>query len=203
MNFFLSSPRPQQLRGGHWGVPNTAIPYEKLANTEIRVENGRNTDTAFMIGDAYLTLYPSRVFFLCQACIHKKSTSAFARKREKISNWTVQRSKSQVIGCPTTSQSNCQKLCIHLRLSLKSSKHWPTLDRRGQMKGTATPSRIFFYRIPLARRMKNRIPQGWMIPQYRTLTSKLPKYCLKKSSIPQYRKPPMSPSVRLNSFQES
>ena len=63
MNFFLSSPRPQQLRGGHWGVPNTAIPYEKLANTEIRVENGRNTDTAFMIGDAYLTLYPSRMFF--------------------------------------------------------------------------------------------------------------------------------------------
>ena len=23
------------FRGGHWGVPNTAIPYEKLANTEI------------------------------------------------------------------------------------------------------------------------------------------------------------------------
>ena len=22
-------------RGGHWGVPNTAIPYEKMANTEI------------------------------------------------------------------------------------------------------------------------------------------------------------------------
>ena len=63
MNFFLSSPRPQQLRGGHWGVPNTAIPYEKLANTEIRVENGRNTDTAFMIGDAYLTLIHLASFF--------------------------------------------------------------------------------------------------------------------------------------------
>ena len=159
--FPASLPKPTLLNwGGHWGIPNTAIPYEKLANTI------RNTDTAFMIGDAYLTLYPSRVFFLCQACIHQKSTSAFARKREKISNWTVQRSKSQVIGCPTTSQSNCQKLCIHLPLSLKSSKYWPTLDRRGQMNSTAIPWRIFFYRIPLARRMRNRIAQGWMIPQY-------------------------------------
>ena len=70
MNFFLSSPRPQQLRGGHWGVPNTAIPYEKLANTEIRVENGRNTDTAFMIGDAYLTLIhlASFFFFISSTC---------------------------------------------------------------------------------------------------------------------------------------
>ena len=153
-----------------------------------------------MIGDAYLTLYPSRVFFLCQACIHQKSTSAFARKREKISNWSVQRSKSQVIRCLTTSQSNCQKLCIHLPLSLKSSKYWPTLDRRGQMNSTAIPWRIFFYRIPLARRMKNRIPQGWMIPQYRTLKSKLSKYRLKKSSIPQYRKPPFPPASAWNSL---
>ena len=43
---------------GTWRVPYTAIPYEKY-----RVENGRNTDTAFMIGDAYLPLYPSREFF--------------------------------------------------------------------------------------------------------------------------------------------
>ena len=48
------------------------------------------------------------------------------------------------------------------------------------MNGTAIPSRIFFYRIPLTRRMKNSILQGWMIPQYRTLKSKLPKYRLKK-----------------------
>ena len=69
--------------------------------------------------------------------------------------------------------------CVSI-YSLKSSKYWPTLDRRGQMNGTAIPWRIFFYRIPLGRRMKNRIPQGWMIPQYRTLKSKLPKYRLKK-----------------------
>ena len=52
------------------------------------------------------------------------------------------------------------------------------------MNSTAIPSRIFFYRIPLARRMKNRIPHGWILPQYRTLKSKLPKYRLKKA---QYR----------------
>ena len=57
------------------------------------------------------------------------------------------------------------------------------------MNGTVIPWRIFFYRIPLARRTKNRIPQCWMIPQYRTLKSKLPKYRLKKSLILQYRKP--------------
>ena len=28
-----------------------------------RVKNGRNTDTAFMISDTYLMLYPSREFF--------------------------------------------------------------------------------------------------------------------------------------------
>ena len=149
---------------GHFGVPNTAVPYEKLAHTEIPCRKW--TKYRYRIYDRWRLLNVvsiSRVF-LCQACIHQKSTSAFARKREKISNWTVQRSKSQVIGCPTTSQSNCQKLCIHLPLSLKSSKYWPTLDRRGQMNSTAIPWRIFFYRIPLARRMKNRTPQGWMIP---------------------------------------
>ena len=31
---------------------------------QYRVENQRNTDTAFMIGHAYLTLYPSYVFVI-------------------------------------------------------------------------------------------------------------------------------------------
>ena len=53
------------------------------------------------------------------------------------------------------------------------------------MNGNAIPWRIFFYRIPLPRRMKNRIPQGWMIQQCRTLKSKLPRYRLKKKA--QYR----------------
>ena len=47
--------------GGHWGYP---IPQYRTKNLQIpkyRVENGWNTDTVFMIGDAYLTLYPPRV----------------------------------------------------------------------------------------------------------------------------------------------
>ena len=57
-----------------------------------------------MIGDALIlnVVSISRVFFLIsQARIHQKSSSTFARKREKISNWSVQRWKSQVIKCPT------------------------------------------------------------------------------------------------------
>ena len=61
------------------------------------------------------------------------------------------------------------------------------------MNSTAILWRIFFYRLPLARRVQNRILQGWMIPQYRTLKSKLLKYFLKKCSTPQYRKPPCPP----------
>ena len=114
------------------------IPYEKLANIETPCR--RWTKYRYRIYDRWRSLNVVSIshvvfFFLSQACIHQKSTSAFPRKREKISNWSVQRSKSQVIGCPTTSQSSCQKLCIHLPLSLKSSIYWPTLDRRGQMNG--------------------------------------------------------------------
>ena len=36
---------------------------------------------------------------------------------------------------------------------------------------------------------ENRIRQGYMIPQYRTLKSKLPKYRMKKSLTPQDCKP--------------
>ena len=41
--------------------------------------------------------------------------------------------------------------------------------------------------------MENRIPQSYMIPQYRTLKLKLPKYRVKKSPRPQYRKSPCPP----------
>ena len=50
--------RIPQYRKKYWQIP------------KCRVENRRNTDTAFMIGDAYLTLNPSRVV-LSQACIHQ------------------------------------------------------------------------------------------------------------------------------------
>ena len=42
-------------------------------------------------------------------------------------------------------------------------------------------------------RMKNHIPQGYMIPQYYTLKLKLPTYLSKENSIPQYRKPQCPP----------
>ena len=47
-----------------------------------RVENGRNTDTAFMIGDAYLTLYPSsRVFFFLFFFISSMYTPEINREK--------------------------------------------------------------------------------------------------------------------------
>ena len=65
-----------------------------------RVENRRNTDTAFKISHAYLKLYPSRVFVVSQACIHEISTSAIAARKRETCNWSTQWSKSPVIGCP-------------------------------------------------------------------------------------------------------
>ena len=94
LQFFL-------MRGRVGGYP---IPQCRKKNWQIRkfrVENWRNTYTAFMISHAYFNVVSiSCVFLISQACIHQKSTLAFARKRE-ISNWSVQRSKSKVIGCPT------------------------------------------------------------------------------------------------------
>ena len=88
------------MEGDIGGYP---IPQYRTKNLQIpkyRVENLRNTDTAFMIGDAYLTLYPSRefffFFFLSQACIHQKSTSAFARnvRRSRIDRYNDRKARS-------------------------------------------------------------------------------------------------------------
>ena len=79
------------LRGGHGGaggggVPNTAIPHEKMVSTEIPCRKW--TKYRYRIYDRWRLLNVvsiSRVFFIW-ACIHQKWTSALARKREKISN---------------------------------------------------------------------------------------------------------------------
>ena len=58
------------------------IPQNRTKNWQIpkyRVENVRNTDTAFMIGNAYLTLYPSRVFFI--AGIYTPETNLSLREK--------------------------------------------------------------------------------------------------------------------------
>ena len=74
-----------QYRKKNWQTPKN------------RVENRRNTNTAFMIGHAYVKVYPSRMFVsMSQASMHQQSTSAIARKR-KITNLSLQRSKSLVV----------------------------------------------------------------------------------------------------------
>ena len=67
---------------------------------------------------------------------------------------------------------------------------------RTKINGTSIPWRIFFYRIPLNKRMNNHIPQGWIIPQYRTRENYRNTGRLKKTSIPQYRKLPCPPPLR-------
>ena len=67
-NFKSTDFRPQSLsyplvRGTLGGYPIPQYRTKNLLIPKYCVENLRNTDTAFMIGDAYLTLYPSRVFF--------------------------------------------------------------------------------------------------------------------------------------------
>ena len=64
-----------------------------------RVENRRNTDIAFMIGHAYLKLYPSPMFI---SNIYKTEINLTHREKrwEETSNWSFRRSKSPVIGYP-------------------------------------------------------------------------------------------------------
>ena len=154
-----------------------------------------------MISHAYLTLYRSRAFYLKHVYTRNQpQTSRENVRRSRIERYNNRKARSLDFLPISWSQSNCPKLCIHLPLSPKSSKYWPTLDRRDQMNGNAIPWRIFFYRIPLPRRMKNRIPQGWMIQQCRTLKSKLPRYRLKKKA--QYRNI-VNPHVPLAPHQET
>ena len=75
------------LNVGHIG--GYPIPQCRTKNWQIskyRVENGRNTDTAFMIGDAYLTLYPSRMFFYVKHVGTRNQPQPSREKREKILN---------------------------------------------------------------------------------------------------------------------
>ena len=75
-------------RGGHWGVPNTAIPYEKLANTEIPCQ--KSTKYRYRIYDRSCLLKAVSISRVClpHASIHQKSTSDIVRKREnRIENF--------------------------------------------------------------------------------------------------------------------
>ena len=68
-------------RGTLVGYP---IPQYRTKNWQIQkyhVKNGRNTDTAFMIGDAYLTLYPSRVFFFFISSVYPPEINLSLREK--------------------------------------------------------------------------------------------------------------------------
>ena len=76
------------MEGDIGGYP---IPQYRTKNLQIpkyRVENLRNTDTAFMIGDAYLTLYPSREFFFFFYLKH-----VYTRNQPQPSRENVRRSR--------------------------------------------------------------------------------------------------------------
>ena len=168
------------------GGTQSAIPYEKLANTEILCRKW--TKYRYRIHDRWRLLNVvsiSRVFFISYRHIYTRNQPQPSRK-----TWE----DLELIGANIEKPGHCMSYqfyhrvtvrnCVFIyRLSLKSSKYWPALDRRGQINSAAIPWKIFVYRIPLAIRMKNRIPQDWMIPQYRTLKSKLPKYRLKKKKL--------------------
>ena len=89
-------------RGGHWGVPNTAIPKEKLWNTEIPCP--KSTKYRYRIYDRsrFTSIYSHLACLPPIACMHQKSTSDIVRKYEKTLNWSLQGLKSSVI--PFTSK---------------------------------------------------------------------------------------------------
>ena len=68
---------------GGGGVANTAIPLEKLANTEIPCR--KSTKYRYRIHDRSRLLKAVSISRIClsQAFMHQKSTSDIARKREK------------------------------------------------------------------------------------------------------------------------
>ena len=93
-----------------------------------------------MISHAYLTLYPSRAFYLKHVYTRNQpQTSRENVRRSRIERYNNRKARSLDVLPISWSQSNCPKLCIHLPLSPKSSKYWPTLDRRDQMNGNAIP----------------------------------------------------------------
>ena len=141
------------IRRGTLGVAKYHNTVRKIAwqITKYRVENGRNTDTASMIGHAYLMLYPSCIFFM----------SSMPHQSLSLRNWKQAWENVRSIGTTFQKPGYWMSYQFHHRVTVRNClPNIDLLDRRGQMNRTAMPWRIFFYRIPLARRMKNRIPQG-------------------------------------------
>ena len=122
-----------------------------------------------MIGHSYLTLYPSRLFFMSSMYTPEINLSL----REKT--WDLR----LLDVLPVSPTNNRQKYCIHLTLFTVKSKVFTYIrqERPNTVKDLLSLNTV-------NQKDETCIPQGWMIPQYRTLKSKLAKYSLKKA---QYR----------------
>ena len=91
----------QNLIAASWmeeDIGGYPMPQYRTKNWQIpkyRVENGRNyTDIAFMIGDAYLTLYPSRVFFFYLKHVYTRNQPQPSRenvRRSRIDGYNDQK----------------------------------------------------------------------------------------------------------------
>ena len=181
-----------RLEGDIRGCP---IPQHRKKNWQIpkyRVENRRNTDTAFMIGHAVSI---TRVFlFVCLFATVVTSTPAiffnFQVKRDglesnRATNLRLKHRLKERYSplLPLTKWQNIARWGNAIFLQNRKnntppSKYLPTLDMRGQMNGTAILWRTASftrYRYPEGWKTAYRA-QGWMILQYRTLKSKLPRY---------------------------
>ena len=86
---------------------NTVSKIDKIPITHSDLFEGRGscTQATFMIGHVYLKLYPYHVFvYLKHLCTRNQPQTS----RENVTGpWSVQRSKSPVIGCPSNFVIDC------------------------------------------------------------------------------------------------
>ena len=111
-----------QQEGDIGGYP---IPQYRTKNWQIpkyRVENGRNTDTAFTIGVS-IWFFFYHYFYLKHAYARNQPQPSRENvRRSGIDRYNDRKARSLDV-LLISSQSNCQKLCIHLPLSIKCSKY--------------------------------------------------------------------------------
>ena len=139
------------LRGewGGGGVRGTAIPYEKLGNTEIR----RNTDTAFMIGRVLYVFATSSMYAPENNLRHYEKTW---EDLGQFNDWKVQSIPLSLKSLTFIKLFSLLWFLLHIVLTRSIRQ-----ESANALNGIppATPWRIFSYRIPLTKGMKHRIPQ--------------------------------------------
>ena len=133
--------------GGNRGVPGTAIPYEKLGNTEIR----RNTDTAFMIGRV---LY---VFATWSMYAPENNLRHYEKTWEDLgqfNDWKVQSIPLSLKSLTFIKLFSLLWFLLYIVLTRSIRQ-----ESANALNGIppATQWTIFSYRIPLTKSMKHRI----------------------------------------------